>query len=540
MLVHVEREIVAQTTVDIKAHPKIAFCSSDRLMALLNGKKASPCTIRKKKARAHDATLYRILLNCRKAIRVPQFTDRFRLGPLTPTREPRSKSNPILRTTMVINHYHPFRYMGQGIEHDITHVVVDESVKFIPANAFTGSGRLVEIQLHESIESIGSGAFRNCISLTKISIPESCVSIERNAFSSCTALEEVIFLGDPPIIAKIGHFCFRLCSSLKSIEFPDSIQQLGDGTLEGCKSLTSCKLPKSLSSIYQSTFLGCESLMKMQIPENVQVIDDYAFASCSKLDHLQLPPNVREIRSQCFSGCIGLYAIHIPESVQVIGVDAFSGCKELTSINFPNQSTLSIGDDTLARCSSLICIDIPMLSHALWPRLFWQFGNRGLFELSPRLFERVGLDERTRNTCVFSFLQENVGQLFGYGANENTESRKEEVAVVNPFGAPSMTVDSPSASFAFGSGDSSFQFGAHSETSSQKTTFDTLSSAVPPSSSTAFSFPSSSGSSFGLPMNEKGISTSEPPAFSFGKSEAPANNSRRNGTKGRLKGRVRR
>ena len=53
---------------------------------------------------------------------------------------------------------------------------------------------------------------------------------------------------------------FSACSSLTSIEIPDSIEKLEHGTFSGCSSLTNIEIPASVTEIVFGVFSGCDQL----------------------------------------------------------------------------------------------------------------------------------------------------------------------------------------------------------------------------------------------------------------------------------------
>ena len=73
------------------------------------------------------------------------------------------------------------------------------------------------------------------------------------------------------------------CSSLASVEIPNSVTTIGDGAFNNCSSLASVEIPNSVTTIGGGAFCGCESLKMLTIGENVRTIYASAFMSCPKL-----------------------------------------------------------------------------------------------------------------------------------------------------------------------------------------------------------------------------------------------------------------
>ena len=75
----------------------------------------------------------------------------------------------------------------------------------------------------------------------------------------------------------IGDSAFGDCTSLQSINIPDSVTSIGNSAFAYCKSLKSINIPDSVTSIGNSAFWGCESLQSINIPDSVTSIGNIAF-----------------------------------------------------------------------------------------------------------------------------------------------------------------------------------------------------------------------------------------------------------------------
>ena len=200
-----------------------------------------------------------------------------------------------------------------------------------------------------SVTSIGVEAFFLCSSLTSIEIPNSVTSIGCMAFSSCSSLTSIEI---PNSVTSIGDGAFVSCSSLTNIEIPNSVTSIGNYAFRGCSSLTSIEIPNSVTSIGDEAFSGCSRLTSIDIPNSVTSIGSYAFSGCSRLTSIDIPNSVTSIGVAVFRGCSSLTSIEIPNSVTSIGYLAFSYCSSLTSIEIPNSVT-RIEGSAFYGCSNL-------------------------------------------------------------------------------------------------------------------------------------------------------------------------------------------
>ncbi len=142
-----------------------------------------------------------------------------------------------------------------------------------------------------SVTSIGAYAFGQCSSLTSVNIPNSVMSIKKGAFSQCT--------------------------NLISIHIPDNVGYIEESAFYGCKSLTSVKLSNCMTSIGNGAFLECTSLKSINIPNSVTSIGLSAFSKCSSLTSVNIPNSVTYIGQDAFGGCISLKDIYCFSSTPV-------------------------------------------------------------------------------------------------------------------------------------------------------------------------------------------------------------------------------
>ena len=202
-----------------------------------------------------------------------------------------------------------------------------------------------------TVTSIGEWAFSGCSSLTSIEIPNSVTSIGSSAFSGCSSLTAVEI---PNSVTSIGESAFLGCSSLTAVEIPNSVTSIGNYAFRGCSSLTAVEIPNSVTSIGYSAFEDCSNLSQLVIGNGQETltIQSNTFSSCP-ITTLYLGRNVND-----YVNFKSLETLTIGSSVTSIGDEAFYGCSSLTDIQIPNSVT-SIGDEAFSGCSGLTAIEIP-------------------------------------------------------------------------------------------------------------------------------------------------------------------------------------
>ena len=242
---------------------------------------------------------------------------------------------------------------------------IPEGTTRIGNNVFKSCKQITSVSIPDSVKEIGFAAFNGCCGLTTVTIPEGVVSLGLGStFQNCTSLTSVhwnaidcqilpcktegngswyppfmnlknlttFILGEN--VQRIPDSLCSNCSSLKSIEIPDTVKSIGLYAFQNCNSLTSVIIPNSVIKIEKLAFIGCTNLSEIAIPDNITEIERSVFNHCG-LKSFVLPNNVKEIGIRAFRECAELRYIVIPSSVNSIGEEAFFDCKNLSEIIIP-------------------------------------------------------------------------------------------------------------------------------------------------------------------------------------------------------------
>ena len=205
------------------------------------------------------------------------------------------------------------------------------------------------------VKAIAREAFWGCTSIKSMNIPDSVMSINYGAFAYCISLESVV-IGDS--VTSIGDSAFYNCASLTSVTIPDSVKSIGSFAFYDCSLLTNIAIPDSVTSIGGYAFYRCSSLTNINIPDGITSIGGMTFEGCSGLQSIVIPNSVTSIGSWAFGGCNSLTKVVIPDSVTSIEGSAFRNCTSIVEFKI-GSGVMSIGEGVFAGCKSLIEIDIP-------------------------------------------------------------------------------------------------------------------------------------------------------------------------------------
>ena len=142
-------------------------------------------------------------------------------------------------------------------------------------------------------------------SVKKIVYPNTVEKIERKEYIEiwgagwCTTTYRNYFVKN---LTKINDNIFYDCSSLRNIEIPENVTEIGNYAFYN-SGITNIEIPSSVTSIGNSAFAECNELNNIEIPDSVTRIDDCAFFK--------------------YKGCENITKIVIPDSVKYIGDRAF-------------------------------------------------------------------------------------------------------------------------------------------------------------------------------------------------------------------------
>ena len=181
--------------------------------------------------------------------------------------------------------------------------------------AFACNTSITSVDL-SNVVSMGIGVFYECSNLTSVTLSDNLLEIPTEAFYNCTRLSTVNISSNSRL-EKVGLYSF-FSTAIRSINLPETVYEIGEGTFGYCASLTSFTLPRLVTEIRSDTFYEATALRTIELHRWLTKVGDRAFAYS------------------------GLTSISNASALTTVGEAAFASCPSLATVNLPALKT--IGD----------------------------------------------------------------------------------------------------------------------------------------------------------------------------------------------------
>ncbi|MBP5177852.1 MAG: leucine-rich repeat protein, partial [Clostridia bacterium] len=202
----------------------------------------------------------------------------------------------------------------------------------IGRSAFYKCAALGSVDLSDSeVTSIGPYAFYECGGLTSVSFGGQLGYIGDYAFYKCLKLasgsDGVLDLADG--VKDVGGRAFAFIPSIKTINFGNSLDHIGDYAFNGLENLNEITLPKSGVTVGKGAFYNCVNVERLDLGGAKEIMS-YAFFGMNKIRKLVIPATVERIGSFAFKGYDVLQSVYIPATVEAMDANAFYGGSRIT------------------------------------------------------------------------------------------------------------------------------------------------------------------------------------------------------------------
>ena len=101
-------------------------------------------------------------------------------------------------------------------------------------------------------------------------------------------------------------------TELRSVQSPNTLQQVGSMAFVGCVNLDQIDLPDSFEMINGLTFMNCRSLSKLDLPDFVYSIEESAFFRCENVDQIHISEEMALLLDGIF-GVLTLNRLSFPK-----------------------------------------------------------------------------------------------------------------------------------------------------------------------------------------------------------------------------------
>lgn len=211
-----------------------------------------------------------------------------------------------------------------------------------------------------------AGIFDHCSSLTSVNIPDSVEDIGFRSFNGCTSLKTVEATKDSKL-TRIQNEAFGWRVAAMNPALGDALSGSGESggyrTLSIPDPIQTVKLPANAfgQSSSPSLFADCQSLKSVTLYPDQTGTKPYAelgfqtFLHCRNLTEIKGLGNVQQIGVAAFEGCTGLTSLDL-DGVQKIGAAAFHGTN-VEDLTIP-VSVTRIGTYAFGKCPKLTRITV--------------------------------------------------------------------------------------------------------------------------------------------------------------------------------------
>ena len=211
-------------------------------------------------------------------------------------------------------------------------VKLPSSVTAIERGVFSGCTSLTEITIPSSVTYIESETFSGCTSLSKITIPSSVTNIGKEAFAGTKWLSDkqkanpyVVINGILIDVSKAGtnlnipatvkEISCDIPKNVVSVTLPSSITSIGDGAFSGCTSLETIEIPETVESMKISSFTDTKWLENNLVDGKYLIVNNILYDTQNLNDDVVIPEGVRKIKTEFPTS---IHSISFPASVEEI------------------------------------------------------------------------------------------------------------------------------------------------------------------------------------------------------------------------------
>ena len=207
------------------------------------------------------------------------------------------------------------------------------------------------------VTTIGDGAFMDCTSLTTITLPYFIARIGNSAFENCTALATFTTMDGADkktaALRTIGDRAFFGNTSLNNVDVNTTkgVNTIGVSAFENCGQLATINL-SGVTRFAEGVFRNAKALKSVTMSASASIyVGQEAFRNCVTLS--DITARIAAVEDGAFRNCISLRAItFVSSGIEYIGSNAFNGCVLIQKVSIPS-SVVAIGDSAFDGCRGI-------------------------------------------------------------------------------------------------------------------------------------------------------------------------------------------
>ena len=267
---------------------------------------------------------------------------------------------------------------------------------------------------------------------------------EFEKFTGVTSLIDGSYIGGTDVY----QGAFRACSSLSSINLPNSIKRIGLGSFASCVNLVNIYIPNSVTDIRAYAFKNTTKLVTT-IPESVTLLGAHSFYNSGLSGNLYLPNLSGTIPREGVFQNTQITSISSLGSITEIGgwhganMGAFRNCTLLETVVLPNTLT-KIGDGPFYGCTALRECNIPSSVTYIGPTAFYNCTSLEIEDL--QLPNLTSLGQNAFYGVKIKKISD-LGKLTGLPSASNSTQNFGDKSVLEEVTLPKTLTDIPSYSF---------------------------------------------------------------------------------------------
>ena len=287
---------------------------------------------------------------------------------------------------LVIIHTQSFESMNA-----LTTFTLPDSVLKIENNAFHLCDSLTTVKLNQNLAQIEDRAFNQLPSLEKVEIPpnEYLDNLTYLTFYDCPKLKEIQFDDETTNFKFIDSILYNKqqteiirylkANNIDHIEIPSSVKYIGQYAFSECPSIRSVHFSgdNQLEEIRLGAFQNCYSLKTINFPSSLKELGTDAFTNCSIDIIYLLYTNITDLKSNTFSGNKHCKQIVLPIFLQNVSSNTFSNTYSKVYVFYHGEHIIEeeAGLSTTAkvycydRYNSSIFLGLPVQKEFLCPTL---------------------------------------------------------------------------------------------------------------------------------------------------------------------------